>query len=81
VPKSPRSNQGGTVRKAAVDFWFAVQRMTRRRADPPARAADYYPAPDADDSDEGSARSGVPPRPLPSSGSAGATAPGTEDET
>lgn len=80
-PRSSRAEPRGTLRKAAIDFWFAVQRMARGRTDPPTSAADYYPPPQLGDDDEGSAGSGVPRRPIPSSGSAGATTTVERDDT
>ncbi len=72
------------LRKAAVDFWFAVERMRRsRRRRPrladeidglPGAGDDRWEGPDGDDP----FGSGVPRRPAPFSGSAAAAA--TEDD-
>jgi len=62
--------------KVATDFWFAVQRLGRRREGPPPGASDVYPpaddGPDADGGDDGPTAARVPRRPSPSSGSASA---------
>jgi hypothetical protein len=58
----------------AVAFWFAVQRMLRRKTEPPWLATpDLYP-PDGPDSRDDPLGSGVPRRPPESSGSAAAAA-------
>jgi hypothetical protein len=59
-------------RRVAVTFWFAVQRMLRRKTEPPwVRTPDVYP-PDDPDSGDDPMGSGVPRRPPDSSGSAAA---------
>ena len=64
------------VRKLATDFWFAVQRMARRREGPPP-----LPEPPPDDQDDGDvSESGVPRRPNPSSGSASAAVPELDED-
>lgn len=61
-------------RRAAVGFWFAVQRMLRRKTEPPWRPTpEDYPPGDRDTGD-GPLGSGVPRRPPDSSGSAAAAA-------
>ena len=62
--------------KVAADFWFAVQRLGRRREGTGPSASDVYPSadngPEADGGDDRPAASRVPRRPSPSSGSASA---------
>jgi hypothetical protein len=57
------------LRKAALDLWFAVQRMRYRGPKPTGTVANYYPVRE-DDDDDPLAGSSVPRRPPPSSGSA-----------
>ena len=57
------------LRKVATDFWFAVQRLVRRRGEPPLSSD---PTPDEGPEDDGTAGSGVRRRPPDSSGSASA---------
>ena len=65
-----RKRDEGGLRKAAVDLWFAVQRMGRRGQGPPPP----LPKPPYDDPRDGDdfSQSGVPRRPTPSSGTASA---------
>ncbi len=42
----PRPEYAGLncrFQKVATDFWFAVQRMSRRGEEPPTRVTDFYP--------------------------------------
>jgi hypothetical protein len=59
-------------RRAAVTLWFAVQRMLRRKTEPPGPSALDTPPPGGPDIDDGTSGSGVPRRPRDSSGSAAA---------
>jgi hypothetical protein len=63
-----RESEQVKLRKAAVDLWFALQRMGRHEGPPPT-----LPEPPSDDGDDSSG-SGVPRRPAPSAGSASAAA-------
>jgi hypothetical protein len=54
------------LRKVATDFWFAIQRMTRREG--PSTTPDEGPS--GFDDDDGAAGSRVPRKPPDSSGSA-----------
>ena len=65
-----RKRDEGRLRKAAVDLWFAVQRMGRRGQGPPPP----LPEPPYDDpsDDDDFSRSGLPRRPAPTSGTASA---------
>lgn len=61
-------------KRAAVGFWFAVQRMLRRKTEPPWLATpDSYPPGDPDTGDD-PLGSGVPRRSPDPSGSAAAAA-------
>ena len=61
-------------KRAAAGFWFAVQRMLRRKTEPPWLATqDNYPPGDPDSGDD-ALGAGVPRRPPDSSGSAAAAA-------
>jgi hypothetical protein len=66
---NPKRDEG-RLRKAAVDLWFAVQRMGRRGQGPPPPVPDS-PYDDPRDGDDFS-QSGVPRRPAPSSGTTSA---------
>jgi hypothetical protein len=66
---SGRRAKQSRLRKAALDVWFAVQRMRYRGPKPTGKVADYYPIRE-DDDDDPLAGSPVPRRPSPSSGSA-----------
>ena len=60
-------------KRAAVGFWFAVQRMLRRKTEPPwLTTSESYPPGDPDAGD--ALGSGVRRRPPDSSGSAAAAA-------
>jgi hypothetical protein len=79
-PADPRRES--RLHRLATDFWFAVQRMARRREDPAGDVAEDYPP---DDSNHGGpAGTRVPYRRGPSSGSASASleepADGDSDE-
>ena len=66
--------------RAATTLWFAVQRLLRRKSEPPGPSvADLYP-PGSPDVDDGKSGSGVPRRPLSPSGAAAATAELPEDD-
>jgi hypothetical protein len=70
-----------TERRAAVTFWFAVQRMLRRKSESPGpSAAEVYP-PQGPDLGDGTSGSGVPLRPHGSSGSAAAAAEPPADKS
>ena len=66
-----RTQDPEIARRLARNLWFAVQRMTRRRLQPPESPA-WRPTDPDDLPDDGSSPfgSGVPLRPAPSSGSA-----------
>lgn len=75
-PKLPKREH---ERRVAVTFWFAVQRMLRRKAEPPwLPTPDVYPPGDPDSGDD-PLGSGVPRRPPDSSGSAAAAAESEEE--
>jgi hypothetical protein len=62
-------------KRAAVGFWFAVQRMLRRKTEPPWPAPpDTYPPGDTDPGDD-SLGARVPRQPPDSSGSAATAEP------
>ena len=67
----------GKLRKLATDFWFAVQRMSKRKTDLASGASTQLgPADLGDDpEDDGLDTSRVPRHPAPSSGSATAAVP------
>lgn len=76
-----RHREPRKLQRAAVDFWFAVQRMTRRHEEPPPPYSEPPSHDDGSDGDDGSG-SGVPRRPVPSAGSASvATTEPREDAT
>ena len=56
-------------RHIVVEFWFAIQRMVRRRSEGTEHTV-YFPEPPADDLGDSGMGSGVPRRPPDSSGSA-----------
>jgi hypothetical protein len=69
----------GRERRAAVTFWFAVQRMVRRKSERPGpTAAEMYPPGDDGPGDD-PLGTGVPRRPPDSSGSAAAAAVPDDD--
>ena len=73
-PASKPPTRRERERRAAVTFWFAVERMLRRKSESPGpSAAETYP-PQGPDLDDGTSGSGVPLRPRGSSGSAAAEA-------
>jgi len=67
VAREPKASLDRRLRAAATTFWFAVQRLARRRAEGPTAEPDEPRDPD---DDGGLADARVPGRPAPSSGSA-----------
>ena len=57
------------ARRTARDLWFAIQRMARRKIDPPEQPRPIDPD-DLPDDDGEAPGSGVPRRPAPTTGSA-----------
>jgi len=64
VAREPKASLDRRLRAAATTFWFAVQRLARRRAEGPTNE------PGDPDDDDGFADARVPRRPAPSSSSA-----------
>ena len=66
--------RGDRERRTAVTFWFAVQRLLRRKTEPPWLASpDVYPPSDPHAGDD-PLGTGIPRRPPDSPGSAAAAA-------
>jgi hypothetical protein len=70
----PPATQRERDQSAVLTLWFAVQRMLRRKSEPPGPTAAEACPPGSPDIDDGTSGSGVPLRPHDSSGSAAAAA-------
>lgn len=79
VPRAPTRRE--REERVALTLWFAVQRMLRRKSEPPGpSAAEAYP-PGGPEADDGTSGSGVPRRPHDSSGSAAAAVEPPEEDS